>query len=124
MMLLPHKSGNACFPSGIDDDLKTLRRELEGVAPHWRAIGIDLGIRVGKLDAIETEVSGSMERLTSMLILWLKWDYDHKRHGEPSWRKLVEVVAQPSGGRNPRLAMDIATKFPGILMLAQSFGLL
>ena len=92
------------------DDLATLRNELENVALHWMDIGILLGIGIRKLEAIAAEVSGSMDRLTKMLTIWLKWDYNYTKYGRPSWRRLVEVVALSSGGGNPNLAMKIARK--------------
>jgi len=73
-------------------------------------IGIQLGIGIPKLEAIDTEVSGSMARLTKVLTIWLKWDYNYTKYGRPSWRRLVEVVALFSGGGNPNLAMKIAGK--------------
>jgi len=91
-----------------------LRGELEDVAVRWKDIGINLGIRIEKLEAIEAEVSGPMDRLTRILTIWLKWDYNYTKHGKASWRKLVEVVAQSSGGGNLNLAMKIARKYEGI----------
>lgn len=91
-----------------------MRGELEDVAVRWKDIGITLGIRIEKLDAIEAEVSGPMDRLTRMLTIWLKFDYMYTKHGKPSWRKLVEVVAQSYGGGNPNHAMKIARKHKGI----------
>ena len=84
------------------------------MAVRWKDIGINLGIRFDKLEAIEVEVSGPMDRLTRMLTIWLKLDYNYTKNGKPSWQKLVEVVAQSSGGGNPNHAMKIARKYKGI----------
>lgn len=102
------------FPVLGIDDLARLRGELEDVAGRWKDIGLNLGIRNHNLEAIETEVSVSMDRLTKMLTMWLKWNYNYTKNGKPSWRKLVEVVAQSSGGGNPSRAMKIAKKYEGI----------
>lgn len=96
------------------DDLATLRGELEDVRVRWKDIGIHLGIRIVDLEVIEKEVSVSMEQLTKMLTIWLNLNYNFTRHGKPSWRKLVEVVAQSCGGKNPLLAMKIAEKYEGM----------
>ena len=39
---------------------------------------------------------------------WLKKCYNAQKHGPPTWRKLVEAVANNNGGDNPALAETIA----------------
>ena len=100
------------LPVGIDD-LAAARRELKDVEVRWKDIGLELGIRVLRLDAIETEATDCMERLTKMLTMWLRLDYSFEKHQRPSWRRLVEAVAQSTGGGDRRLAMEIAKRHPG-----------
>ena len=95
------------------DDLAAARRELKDVEACWKGIGLELGIRVLRLDAIETEATECMERLTKMLTMWLRLDYSFEKYQRPSWRRLVEAVAQPTGGGNPCLAMEIAQRHQG-----------
>ena len=95
------------------DDLAAARRELKDVEARWKGIGLELGIRVLRLDAIETEATECMERLTKMLTMWLRLDYSFEKYQRPSWRRLVEAVAQPTGGGNPCLAMEIAQRHQG-----------
>ena len=45
-----------------------------------------------------------------MLVQWLKLNYNMRRFGEPTWRWLVEVVADPAGGANVPLARKIARR--------------
>ena len=93
-----------------EEDLCEVRQELTGIAAQWKDIGIDLGIAIGKLNEIQAEVEGSMQCLTQMLITWLRRAYNVERFGEPTWRKLVEVVGSPSGGNNPSLSRSIAER--------------
>lgn len=44
---------------------------------------------------------------------WLKREYNVKKFGEPSWQALVQVVANPAAGNDPKLALEIARKHPG-----------
>ena len=87
-----------------------MRQELTGIAAQWRDMGIDLGIPIGKLNQIQAEVEGSMPCLTQMLTTWLRRAYNVERFGEPTWRKLVEVVGSPSGGNNPSLSWSITER--------------
>ena len=41
---------------------------------------------------------------------WLKKCYNTQKHGPPTWRKLVEAVANSNGGDNPALAEAMAGK--------------
>ena len=36
-----------------------------------------------------------------------------ERFGKPTWRRLVEAVEDPVGGKNPALAKTIARDHPG-----------
>ena len=46
-------------------------------------------------------------------MLWLQREYDVQQCGPPSWRALVEAVADPAGGNDTDLAESIAEKYPG-----------
>ena len=48
-----------------------------------------------------------------------------KRFGEPSWKRLVEVVGDPAGGANPAVANQIAEKHraTGTVHKKQSFSI-
>ena len=61
------------------------------------------------LSAIAKEHGGDTSAcLREGLTLWLHGDYDTARHGPPTWRKLVDAVANSSGGNDLTLALEIA----------------
>ena len=39
---------------------------------------------------------------------WLKGNYDTQQFGHPSWRRVCQVTAEPAGGDNRSLALEIA----------------
>ena len=89
-----------------------VKSALLPIAAKWKAVGIALRMTSGDLDTIETSPrSTSPDKcLTEMLILWLRKNYNFERFGEPTWRRLVEVVKDPAGGADPALAYSIAAK--------------
>ena len=93
------------------DDLFDVRKELIPVSAKWRSIGIALRLKPDILDGIKAEDGGDPPAcLTATVTEWLKRNYNVKRFGEPTWQKLVEVVADPTGGANMALARDMARK--------------
>ena len=94
------------------DDLFDVQKELIPVSAKWRIIGIALRLKPNVLDGIKAENSGDPPAcLTSTVTEWLKRNYNVKRFGEPTWQKLVEAVAHPTGGANMALARDMARKY-------------
>ena len=82
----------------------------------WKAIGRGLRIYFGCLEAIqERNPENPRERLSEILICWLKKNYNVERFGEPTWRAVVKVVAHPAAGDNCALALRIAEKHSGII---------
>ena len=55
-------------------------------ANYWKQIGVELGLRKVKLDAIETERFYQSERCNEMLGHWLDFDRN------ASWKKLEEAI--------------------------------
>ena len=96
------------FPTLALEDLYDIKSELITIVASWKEIGIGLGLHPGKLDAIDTTTK--LVCLSEMLITWLKKDYDVVRFGEPTWRRIVETVADPAAGGDPALAITIAKK--------------
>lgn len=78
------------------------------VATKWVAIGILLGIPYDRLLLIEDE--DDLEKRVSKLVEdWL----EKRRHGgEPTWQKLVEVIASKAGGDHQALARRLASDHP------------
>ena len=91
-----------------EEDLCDILKELTGVAARWRNIGILLGIPPSDLDAVRSD--RPIDCMLEMLLAWLRKAYNVNRFGEPTWLKLVEVVANKAGGENTSLAEDIARR--------------
>ena len=73
--------------------MKDVMEAVEKVSSKWRLLSMKLGIEENSLDLIECNHSGDAKScLYKGLGEWLRLNYDHKRHGRPSWRKLAEAV--------------------------------
>ena len=84
-------------------------KSIAGVAPNWEPIGSLLGIHGDTLTAISNDNSASADKcLIDMVTCWLQHNYDTSRHGLPTWERLVQVIASPTGGNNTILALTIA----------------
>ena len=93
-----------------DDHLLDVKKALKDSKGKWRDIGENLGIKEGKLDEINLAKPGDPNGcLTGTITEWLKRNYDTKKFGEPSWRKLVEAVQD----FDENLARKIAAQHPG-----------
>ena len=97
-----------------DDDLFDLLKEMTSIASSWKAIGIGLRIGFGRLETIQNDNAGNSRAcLSAMLTCWLQRSYNVGRFGEPTWRTVVKVVADPAGGDNRALALSIAEQHQG-----------
>ena len=84
------------------------------MASSWKAIGIGLRIGFGRLKTIQEDKAGNSRAcLSEMLTCWLLRNYNVERFGEPTWRAVVKVVADPAAGDNYALALNIAGKHSG-----------
>jgi hypothetical protein len=96
-----------------EDDLRAVLKALMEVLSEWKMIGIDFGIKSSKLKEIEETHHGNPKKcLVDVLTSWLNGNYDSGKFGQPSWRKVVEVVANPVAGDNVALAKRIADEHP------------
>ena len=96
------------------DDLFDLLQEMMPIASSWKAIGIGLRIDYGRLQMIQIDNDGNFRAcLSAMLTCWLQRSYNVDRFGEPTWRAVVKVVADPAGGDNHALALSIAEQHQG-----------
>jgi len=110
----PHQVYHYCvlnrstFLPTDEDDLYDISKDLTSLAAKWKEIGIALRLRCGVLDKID---SGRPDRCLSYVIEnWLKKNYNATKFGPPTWRWLVEIVADPAGGNDRALADEIAKK--------------
>ena len=84
---------------------------MEGVADKWLSVGLMLGVPYHRLEACEMEDTLN-QRMTMMITEWLSRRYDTHIFGEPSWRRLVEVIASRAGGCHKYLATQLAKQYP------------
>ena len=91
---------------GLDDDLGDVLDAIEPLASKWRILTTKLRLKESTLDIIEHNNPGDVIAcLHKALGEWLRLNYDHKRHGRPSWRRLAEAVSSV----DYRLSEKIAT---------------
>ena len=72
--------------------MKDVLNYLNGLAYKWKFIGVQLGLPIGRLDAIgstETDLEG---KLLEMVKAWLQGNYDEDKCGKPTWSRLASAV--------------------------------
>ena len=87
------------------DDLHVVMEELNGVIAKWYNIGVQLGVSVGTLKAIEKQYSDPTDCLRETLTTWLK-----SYPPIPTWSKVVEALRSRTVGET-RLAADLEWKY-------------
>ena len=88
-----------------------MENELSPVATKWKTIGAALRLKSDVLENIDARCSGDpCACLSEIVTEWLKRNYNVEKFGEPTWKRLVEVVIHPAGGANSVLARDIARR--------------
>lgn len=92
-----------------EDELFDVQTALTPLTSKWKQIGSALRIKIGRLEEIESNhPNDAAGCLYDVLTDWLKRNYDYQKFGEPSWRRIVEVVDSPAAGANRALARTIA----------------
>uniref|UniRef100_A0A1X7UU05 Death domain-containing protein n=1 Tax=Amphimedon queenslandica TaxID=400682 RepID=A0A1X7UU05_AMPQE len=98
---------NVCDRELGIDDFYDVYDEIKPLSAHWKQIAISFRLRINTINTIEAKHNGKvLNCLQEVLECWLKKDYDFKRHGVPSWRKVC--VAVKEGADDPALADKIA----------------
>ena len=78
-------------------------------------VGLMFGIRYTYLEEISTTYREKpRECLKKALAQWLKQAYNTDENGLPTWKKMVEVAADPIAGNNPALAATLARNHQGM----------
>jgi hypothetical protein len=85
-------------------NLFDILHELCNVAYKWNSVGLALGLHPDTLKKIEANDRDVDRCLRAVIESWLK------THRLPSWKQLVEAVADPAGGNDRALADKIARK--------------
>ena len=83
------------------DDLRVLMKELKDVRAEWYNIGVQLGVSIGTLDAIEKQYSDPSDCLRKTLTTWLK-------SSTPGWTYVVDALNIVG---EARLAADLEHKY-------------
>ena len=84
------------------------------MARSWKQMAAGLRLPPSVQSLIATEHSNNPHRCLFVAVEeWLKGVCNVQKYGHPSWRTLVQAVADPAGGANPALAHSIAAKHPG-----------
>ena len=91
-----------------EDDYLHVSRSVCTLRAKWRSLCTVLGLRKDSIDSIEEDKKKVEDCLCEGLVQWLQGNYNTAEHGDPTWRKLVEAVADQAGGSNPSLAKEIA----------------
>ena len=96
------------LPPDINHHFAVLE-EVFDVAPEWRGFGGALRLSPISLNTIENDNKFDPKAcLYTVLSEYLNKSYDYSKHGNPSWRKIVEAISHRAGGDNKLLALRIA----------------
>lgn len=98
-----------------EDDFQDVYQEVIHINSRYFELGIALGLPLSELKIIQEE-SKTTRAFSRVIEAWLKQNYNTKKHGPPTWRKLVEAVDSPAGGNDHALAKAIASEHPGNLL--------
>ena len=85
-------------------------RALGSCKANWEDVGLYLHLKSSKLSEIKMSHPGDLSGcLRDTVQEWLRKNYNTAKFGDPSWRMIVEAVADV----NNDLAKKIAAKHPG-----------
>ena len=69
-------------------------RECKKLSAHWHDLGAHLGLDVDDLECIRKDNrNDSKACLKKALYEWIKQNYSTTKYGLPSWKTLLEAVA-------------------------------
>ncbi len=89
------------------------------ITDKWKSVGAGLRLKPSKLKEIAAAHPGNpADCLSDVVTGWLNKEYNWERFGEPTWRRIVEVVEKPAAGGNPAAAVSIAERHPGMIKVA------
>ena len=97
-----------------EDDLQDVKKEVSDLAAHWIHIADSLRIPESIQSKIKRDYPEADLCLRAVLINWLKKRYNFHKFGLPTWRFLVEAIADPAGCNDPAKANEIARNHPGM----------
>ena len=90
-----------------------VKEAVTDVLHRWQSVALALGVRQPQTQTIKTTHKGEAEAcMDDAVLVWLRGAHNEKKHGPPTWRKLVQAIAARSGGNNVALARTIAKAHP------------
>ena len=89
-------------------DLSYVHRTLTNIQHKWEFLGIQIGLPRQIIESAKLKYQDPNGCLMYVLEQWLNGNYDTEEFGHPSWRRVCEVTAEPAGGGNKELALEIA----------------
>ena len=90
-------------------DLPNVLRALTNIQYKWEFLAIQFGLPQQIIETAKLKYPQDPNGcLMYVLKQWLKGNYDTRQFGDPSWRRVCEVTAEPTGGDNRELALEIA----------------
>ena len=106
-----------CIITVAEDDLFDVYQEMIPLASKWQDIALAMGIKQSDIDTIHSQYPRlPCDCLKAALGKWLKKGYNVEKRGPPTWKKVVEAVAHPAGGKDPAYAKKIAHNHQGELV--------
>ena len=91
--------------------------------PKWRNLCLALRVSSSNLSTIDEKRRGDPDTcLQDGLSLWLQGHYNADTHGPPTWRMLVDAVANSAGGDDHTLAVEIAKNHKGELLFSEGIS--
>ena len=93
-----------------ESDLIAVKRAVSSIGGRLNTFAIQLGLSPHTVEVVEKEYTTFIERLQNILLQWLRRNYNTKLHGLPTWKLLCTAVASETGGKDKRLASEIANQ--------------
>ena len=89
--------------ASAENDWSDVTAAVTSLAGKWRQLAINLGLSAGMIDSIAGDFHNNADRLTEVILAWLRHQYNYQKRGLPSWSTLSSAV-QPI---NCALAKDL-----------------
>ena len=87
-----------------EKDLRVLMEELNNISAKWNNLGLQLGVSVGRLNAIKKDHHTTSDCLRETLTTWLK------TFSSPSWSAMVDALKSRTVGE-VNLAVELEQKY-------------
>ena len=97
-----------------EDDFQEVMAAVIDLVGSWTELSDGLGLLPKTHSAIEEKYPKKPRAcLRAVLIEWLRRNHNIEKYGHPSWRTLVQAIANPIGCNDTAMALRIAQNHPG-----------